>query len=68
MKSFEVKALGLQEMKNEELAEVNGGWVVTVVCILLAVIPIAMDAYDHREDIVEGYQEGYDSVRNDNNE
>lgn len=67
MKSFEVKALGLEEITEKEKFTLNGGVaIIAIIGLIGGIITICgaiADAYDHREEIEEAYEDGYNSVR-----
>lgn len=60
MKSFEINALGLEEMSEKDSERVNGGIVGTILAIIGGISAFAY-IYDNKDRIKEGWEAGYNS-------
>jgi hypothetical protein len=54
--------IGIKELSLTEMKKIDGG---IGFSLIIALIGVAVYLYDNREDLVEGFKEGYAAVRKD---
>ena len=55
MKNLELEDYGVQEMENDKMQNINGGWIGTA----LAIVGAGIYIYNNWDDFAEGFAEGY---------
>ena len=60
---METKKFHVKELSLTEQADVNGGFLLAFIAVMGAVIYL----YNNKEDMIDGFKEGFESVRKTNN-
>jgi hypothetical protein len=66
---METKSLNIKELDYSETIDINGGFVIAILSVIIeavAVATVAIYVYNNAPDFAQGFKEGYQSAQKNN--